>query len=187
APAIGGSGSLWGSGVTVFPSPADCEVDDVPTAVCEPCGWSDPGLSRIPDWKRRCMGFYFSSSWSDSPLTTGSWLFRCWPRSQDWNSLSLLQTSFKASVTTYDGEQSRNSAYFVSFSLVSPSSRSCTTVVLGCFGGAFRTAIGIISSQYLKLFRLRNRADYISACTRAKHGHRSSVTGRERPHRTLGG
>jgi hypothetical protein len=39
----------------------------------------------------------------------------------------------------------------------------------------------IISSPYLELFLLRDRFNYISVCTRAKHGHRSLVTGRSDP------
>ena len=60
-----------------------------------------------------------------------------------------------ASVTTCEGEQSRNAAYFVSFTLASSSSRNCTTVVLGCFGGAFKIAIKIFSLPYSRSLLLR--------------------------------
>jgi len=49
----------------------------------EPCRRSDAGFSRIPNWRRRCMFFYFSSSWKVSPFEVGSELFVCWPDSQD--------------------------------------------------------------------------------------------------------
>jgi hypothetical protein len=84
------------------------------------------------------MGFYFISSWKKSPFVGGSELFACWPESQDWNSLSLLQTCLRASVTTYEGEQSRNSAYFVSLSFASSSSLSWTTGGFGLFGWRFQ-------------------------------------------------
>src|SRR5438309_1237912 len=54
-------------------------------------------------------------------------------------------------------------------------------MVLGCFGGAFRTAIEILSSLPLELFLLRIAVDYISVCTRPKHGHASCVTGGSDP------
>src|SRR6516225_258998 len=63
--------------------------------------------------------------------------------------------SFRASVTTYDGEPSRNSAYFVSLILASSSSRNWTTVVFGCLGGAFKTGIELVSSLDLRFVLLR--------------------------------
>jgi len=90
----------------------------------ESCRLSDAGFSRIPNWRRRCMRCYFNSSWNASSFLVGSEDLVCWPESQDWNSLSFWQTCFSASVTTCEGEQSRNSAYFVSFILASSSSRN---------------------------------------------------------------
>ncbi|SRR5579885_41974 len=68
-----------------------------------------------------------------------------------------------------------------------PSTATCTTVVLGCFGGAFKTAIWIFSFLNSRLFRLRNWSDYISACARQKHGHRCQVTGGSDLENFLGG
>jgi len=115
-------------------------------------------------------GFYLSAGRNDSPFGLGSGLLACWPESQVWNSLSLLQTSMKASVTTYEGEQSRNSAHSASFNFASSSSRSCTTVVLGCLSGAFKIDIRPCFFLYLALLLFHNRSDYISVWTRAKHG-----------------
>ena len=60
-----------------FSFPTKCGLDFVPTAKREPCRRSDPGFSRIPNWRRRCMDFYFSSSWNGSPFEAGSEVFMC--------------------------------------------------------------------------------------------------------------
>lgn len=80
----------------------------------------------------------------------------CWPESQVWKALSLRWTSFNASVTTCEGEHSRYSAYFVSVDRASSSRRSCTTVVLGCLGGAFRSAIRVSPSCIWNCFFLHS-------------------------------
>src|SRR5215472_8590624 len=69
------------------------------TAWRESCRRSDAGFSRIPNWSRRCMLSYLNSSWKDSPFVVGFEGSVCWLESQDRNCLSLLQTSFRASVT----------------------------------------------------------------------------------------
>jgi hypothetical protein len=64
-------GWLWldeGSSDAKFSSLMECSFEVLPTARREPCRRDDAGFSRIPDWRRLCMGFYFSSSWMDSPL-----------------------------------------------------------------------------------------------------------------------
>src|SRR5260370_19999311 len=117
----------------------------------------------------------------------GAWLFLCWAASQDWNSLSLLQTRCKASATTYDGELSRNSAYFVRFVRASSSSRSWIGVVFGCLVGAFRTAIVIPSSCCSGLFSLCIQVRLLLCMHAGKTRSRFLRDGRERPQRTLGG
>src|SRR5579859_2219956 len=84
-------------------------------------------------------------------------------------------------MTTCDGEHSRYAAYFVSVHRASSSSRSCTTVVLGCLGGAFKTGIAIFSFLYSELLHGCMQVDFISVCTRAKHGHAFCVTGGSDP------
>ena len=84
------------------------------------------------------MRCHFNSSWNDSPFVVGPAVFVCWPESHAWNSLSFWQTCLSASVTTYDGEQSRNSAYFVSLSLASSSSRKLYDCGFGLLGWCFQ-------------------------------------------------
>ena len=60
-------------------------------------------------------------------------------------------------------------------------------MVLGCLGGAFKTAIEVRSFLYSRSLLLCIGVDYISVCTRAKHGHRSLVTGGSDPTDLLGG
>src|SRR5215469_2740308 len=132
-------------------------------------------------------GFLLQFELNDSPFIAASEGFVCWPDSQDWNSLSLLQTSFRASATTYDGEQLRNSAYLVSLILASSSSLSWTTVVFGCLGGAFKTDIEMFSSLYSEFVLLRIRVCLLLCMHADKTRSPFLGDGRERPQRPLDG
>ncbi len=81
---------------------------------------------------------------------------------------------FNASVTTYDGELSRNSAYFVKFARASSSSRSWIGVVFGCLIGAFRTAIEILSFRCSGLFALCIRVRLLLRMHAGKTRHRAA-------------
>src|SRR5215467_9469205 len=82
-----------------------CDEGDELSAGREACCLEDAVFSRIPNWRRRCMGFYFSSSWIDSPfdlacLRVQGWFsaLLCWP-SQRLNSLSFLNRNLSPSLT----------------------------------------------------------------------------------------
>src|SRR5258708_14841293 len=52
-------------------------LDELTNSERKPCRRSDAGFSRMGDWRRWCMGFYFNSSWNDSPFAVGSVVFVC--------------------------------------------------------------------------------------------------------------
>jgi hypothetical protein len=54
-----------GGDVAVFSSTRPAS-ESVRPAWREPCRRSDAGFSRLPDWRRWCMEFYFNSRWNES-------------------------------------------------------------------------------------------------------------------------
>src|SRR5438128_3089410 len=67
-------------------------------------------------------------------------LLGCWP-SHVLNSSSRLNKTFKASVMTYDGVESMNSAYRSSCAFTDSSTRAWIVTVFGCLGGALMIAM----------------------------------------------
>src|SRR5882762_5714944 len=83
-----------------------------------------------------------------------SWLVPllvCWP-SQALNSSSRLKRSFRASVMTYDVEESMNSAYRSSCAFTDSSTRAWIVIVFGCLGGALMIAICPFCSSLAVLY-----------------------------------
>src|SRR2546429_6805553 len=67
-------------------------------------------------------------------------LLGCWP-SHVLNSSSRLNKTFKASVMTYDGVESMNSAYRSSCTFTDSSTRAWIVTVFACLGGALMIGI----------------------------------------------
>src|SRR5882762_6203595 len=104
-----------------------------------------------------------------------SWLVPllvCWP-SQALNSSSRLKRSFRASVMTYDVEESMNSAYRSSCAFTDSSTRAWIVIVFGCLGGALMIAMLSLCSSFTVLsYILSYKSVAAPRSSRPKHGLR---------------
>ena len=140
------SGNPRGADSSV-PSSMTFALDRKRTAGREPCRWSDAGFSRMSNWVRWCIGLLLQSQLKGLSFLCWFLIVGVFAYKPGLELFVLVVDEFKGFSHHVGRRGSRNSAYFVSFILASSSRRNWTTVVLGCLGGVFSTAIGIYSFQ----------------------------------------